>query len=185
MRTTSLVVLCAAAAFTLPLGAQGPTPGPRIGFGITVPDLGVLVPINLSAHLRIEPYMNFLSARADYPLTSDTLWVSRTQIGVGLFSVAQPEEKLAIYFGPRLGLLWGSSNANGSSGSGSTTNNGWFLAAAVGGEYSPAPRFSVGAEAKLEFDHTTSAAGGASGLPPSLDARAWYSSGALVMRFYP
>jgi len=185
MRTTSLVVLCAAAAFTLPLGAQGRTPGPRIGFGITVPDLGVLVPINVSAHLRIEPYVNFFSVRADFPFTSDTAWESRTQIGVGLFSVAQPEEKLAIYFGPRVGLLWGSSNANGSSGSASTTTNGWFLAAAVGGEYSPTPRFSVGAVAKLEFDHTSYSASGGGSIPPSLDARAWYSTGALVVRFYP
>ncbi len=184
MRTTSLVVLGAAAAFTLPLGAQGRTPGPRIGFGITVPDVGVLVPINVSAHLRIEPYLSLLSVRADFPFTSDTEWQSRTQIGVGLFSVAQPEEKLAIYFGPRVGLLWGSSNANGSSGSASTSSDGWFLAAAVGGEYSPTPRFSVGAEAKLEFDHTSSSASGGS-IPPSVDARAWYSLGALVVRFYP
>jgi len=183
MRTTSLVVLCAAATFPLPLGAQGRTPGPRIGFGITVPDVGVLLPINLSAHLRVEPYVNILSVRADFPFTSDTAWESRTQIGVGLFSVAQPEEKLAIYFGPRLGLLRGSTRANGSSGSASTTNNGWFFAGAVGGEYSPVPRFSVGAEAKLEFDHTSSSA--SASIPPSLDARAWYSTGALVVRFYP
>jgi hypothetical protein len=129
--------------------------------------------------------VSVLSVRADFPVTSDTTWDSRTQIGVGLFSVAEPEEKLAIYFGPRLGLLRGSTKVNGSGGPTSTTSSGWFLAGAVGGEYSPTPRFSVGAEAKLEFDHTSSSSSGATSIPPSLDARAWYSLGALVVRFYP
>jgi len=185
MRTTPLVVLCAAAAFTLPLGAQGPRPAPRIGLGITVPDLGVFLPINVSAHLRVEPYVNFFSARADYPVTSDTAWASRTQIGVGVFSVAEPQDKLAIYFGPRVGLLRGSSKVNGSSGPTSTKSSGWFLAGAVGGEYSPAPRFSVGAEAKIQFDHTSSSSSGSTSIAPSFYARSWFSSGALVVRFYP
>jgi hypothetical protein len=183
MRTTPLAVLCAVAAFTLPLGAQDRKP-PRIGFGVTVPDVGAFLPINVSTHLRLEPYVNFYSARADYPVTSDTTWSSSTQIGVGLFAVRR-HERLAIYFGPRVGLLKGSTKLNGSGGETSTKSSGWFLAGAIGGEFSPEPRFSVGGEARIQYDHATSSSNGSTTIAPSLYARSVFSTGALVMRFYP
>lgn len=184
MRTTPLAVFCAVAVFTLPLGAQGPTP-PRIGLGITLPDVGVFLPINVSARFRLEPYVDFNSTRADYPVTSDTTWHSSTQVGVGLFAVARHQEKLAIYFGPRVGLLQGSTKLNGSGGQTSTKSSGWFVAGAIGAEYSPEPRFSVGGEAKLQFVHTSSSSSGSTSIAPSLFARSTFSSGAFVIRFYP
>src|SRR5207244_3478841 len=88
-----------------PLAAQEAGHGPVVGVGITVPDVGLLLPINVSAHFRLEPYVLFYSARSDFPATSDTEWISRTQLGLGVFSVTRPGETVRVYFGARVGLL--------------------------------------------------------------------------------
>ena len=87
MSAKPVVILCAVATLTLPLAAQDHAR--RVGVGISVPDIGVFLPINVSAHFRLEPYVDFLSARADYPVSSDTAWDSHTLVGLGVFSVAQ------------------------------------------------------------------------------------------------
>lgn len=185
MRSTPVAMLCALVTLALPLAAQAHRPARRVGVGITVPDFGVLVPINVGPHLRLEPFVDFYADRADFPVTSDTVWQSSTEIGLGLFSVAAPEEQLAIYFGPRIGYLHGSTKFNGPPGQTSTTSKGWFVAGAIGGDYSVVSRFSVGGEAKVQFNHTSSSSNGSStSIGPSLFARSWYSSGALVVRFY-
>lgn len=184
MRSTSVAMCCAIVTLTLPLAAQDHQAARRVGVGITVPDIGVLVPINVSPHLRLEPFVDFFAGRVDFPVTLDTAWESSTQIGLGLFSVATPEDRLAVYFGPRIGYLHGSTKVNGSAGQSSTTSNGWFLAGAIGGEYSMLSRFSLGAEAKVQFDHTSASSRGSGNIGPSLFARSWFSSGALVVRFY-
>ncbi len=185
MSATPFAVFCAVAAFTLPLTAQSRTPAPVVGVGITVPDLGLLLPINVSQHVRLEPYVDFYATRADYPVTSDTAWASHTRIGLGLFSVAHPRELVGLYFGPRFGLLRGSTKVNGSAGQTSTTSSGWFLGGAIGGEYNPVPGLGIGGEAKIEFDHSSSSSNGSASIAPNLYARSWFSSGALVVRFYP
>jgi hypothetical protein len=185
MRATPFVVLWAVAVFTLPLAAQDRTPAPVMGVGITVPDVGMLLPINVSHHVRLEPYADFYSTRADYPVTSDTAWASYVRVGLGLFSVAHPQERLGLYFGPRFGLLRGSTRVNGSGGQTSTKSSGWFLAGAIGAEYSPVPGLSVGGEAKIEFDHSSSSSSGSASIAPNLYARSSFSSGVLTVRFYP
>ena len=152
--------------------------------GITVPDVGVLFPINVGPHLRLEPFVDFFATRADFPVTSDTAWDASTQIGLGVFSVATPQERLGVYFGPRIGYLHGSTKVDGSGGQTSTTSKGWFVAGAIGAEYSMVSRFSMGAEAKIQYNHTSSSSSGSLNIGPSLFARSWYSSGALVVRFY-
>lgn len=184
MRSTPVAMLCAFVTLTLPLAAQDHRAARRVGVGITVPDVGVLLPINVGPHLRLEPFVDFFAARVDYPVTSDTVWDASTQIGLGLFSVAAPQEQFAVYFGPRIGYLHGSTRFNGPPGQTSTTSKGWFVAGAIGGEYSVVSRFSVGGEAKVQFNHTSSSSNGSSGIGPSLLARSWFSSGALVVRFY-
>src|SRR5258706_11416160 len=173
MRATPLVVFWAVAAFTVPLAAQGRAPAPVVGDGITVPDVGVLLPINVIQHVRLEPYVIVYSTRADYPVTSDTTWASHVRIGLGLFSVSHPREHLGLYFGPRVGLLRGSTKINGSGGQTSTKRSGWFLAGALGGEDSPVPGLSVGGEAKIEFDHSSSSSSGSTSIAPNLYARNW------------
>ncbi len=185
MSANPFALFCAVAAFTLPLAAQGQTRASAVGVGITVPDVGVLLPINVSQHLRVEPYVDFYSTRADYPVTSDTAWASHTRIGLGLFAVVHSRERVGVYFGPRFGLLRGSTRVNGSAGQTSTTSSGWFLGGAIGGEYTPVSGLSVGGEAKIEFDHSSSSSSGSTSIPPNLYARSWFSSGALVVRFYP
>jgi hypothetical protein len=183
--STSSAVCCVVAILAGPLAAQRDTLAPVVGVGITVPNIGLLLPINISRHVRLEPYVAFFSARADYPVTSDTAWQSDVRIGLGVFSVAHPRERLDVYFGARGGMLHGSSKVNGSGGQTSTTSSGWFLGGAIGGEYQPAPGLSVGGEAKIEFDHTSASSSGSASIAPALFARTWFSSGALVVRFYP
>src|SRR2546423_15696699 len=93
----ALSVLTALTALTAPLAAQDR--GPVVGIGITVPDLGLLLPINVSPHFRLEPFVWFYSGRSDLPATSDTAWASRTRVGGGVFSVGRPGETMHVYFG--------------------------------------------------------------------------------------
>lgn len=185
MRVTLFVVASAALLSITRLDAQVAARTHEIGLGVTVPDVGLFVPINVSARVRVEPYVNFQSSRAEYPINSDTLWSTFTLIGLGIFSVVHPQEHFNIYFGPRVGLLRGSRKANGGSGQASSDDSGWFVAGAVGGEYSPAPRFSLGAEAKIQYDHSSSSASGGFNVGPTLFARSWFSSGEFFVRFYP
>jgi hypothetical protein len=165
--------------------AQAPVAPRRIGVGVTMPDVGFFVPINLSARVRVEPYVNFQSTRFE-PSSTDTTWFSFTQLGLGLFSVSHPQERISLYFGPRGGLLRGSrKQSNGGGGEATSKDKGWFIAGALGGEYSPADRLSMGAEARIQYDHASSESSGAFELGPSLYSRSWYSSGSLVVRFYP
>lgn len=185
MSVVPVAVCCALAVVTLPLAAQDQANSPVVGVGVSVPDVGVRLPINVSRHVRIEPYVDLSSSRADYPITSDTLWASYTRIGLGLFAVAHRRERVGLYFGPLFGRLRGSTRINGSGGQSSTKSSGWFLAGAIGAEYAVVTGFSAGAEAKIEYDHSTSSSSGSGSIPPSLYARSWYSAGALVVRFYP
>ena len=188
MTTRPLAALSLLAALAAPLPAPLPAQdrGPVVGVGITMPDFGLLLPINVSAHFRLEPYVMFYSARADYPASSDTAWASHTRVGLGVFSVTHPGETVSVYFGPRLGLLWGSTKVDGAStGQASTTGNGWFLGGAIGAEYHPVPHIALGGEALMEYEHTSPSPSTALTMPGTTFARAWFSSGSLVVRFYP
>jgi len=188
MTTRPLAALSLLAALAAPLPAPLPAQdrGPVVGVGITMPDFGLLLPINVSPHFRLEPYVMFYSARADYPASSDTAWASHTRVGLGVFSVTHPGETVQVYFGSRVGLLWGSTRVDGAStGQASSTGNGWFAGGAIGGEYSPARRIGVGGEALIEYEHTSPSAGTAVTIPGTTFTRAWFSSGSVVVRFYP
>lgn len=186
MHATVCATLAALASLTSALAAQEPRR--VVGVGITVPDVGLLLPIDVSEHFRIEPYVLFYAVRVDFPVSSDTTWDSHTRLGVGLFSVTRPIETVRIYVGPRFGLLRGSTSLNGPSfGKTTVDNSGWFLGGAIGGEYRPVAQISIGGEAKIEYVHTSASSSGAGtvSIAPDLVARNWYSTGALVVRFYP
>ncbi len=188
MTTRPLAALSLLAALAAPLPAPLPAQdrGPVVGVGITMPDFGLLLPINVSAHFRLEPYVMFYSARADYPASSDTAWASHTRVGLGVFSVTRPSESVRVYFGPRVGLLWGSTRVDGpTAGQANSTGNGWFLGGAIGAEYSPVLHIALGGEALIEYEHTSPSSSASVNLPSTTFARAWFSSGSLVVRFYP
>ena len=187
MHAKPVAVACAVALSAVPLAAQVQAPAHRVGVGITVPDVGLFVPINVSSHVRLEPYINFQSTRTDYDISPnfDTVSTSFTQIGLGILSVMHPEERVNLYFGPRVGLLRASRKQNATGNQSDEKDTGWFMAAAVGGEYSPAPRFSVGAEARIQYDHASTSASGPFPGGPNLFARNLFSAGGLFVRFYP
>ena len=74
MRSTPVAMLCALGTLALPLAAQDHPAARKVGVGITVPDFGVLVPINVGPHLRLEPFLDFFADRVDFPATTDTVW---------------------------------------------------------------------------------------------------------------
>ena len=187
MHAKPLAVACAVALSAVPLAAQVQAPAHHVGVGITVPDVGLFIPINVSSHVRLEPFINFQSTRTDYDITPnfDTVWTSDTQIGLGILSVMHPEERVSLYFGPRVGLLRASYKESATGNQSEEKDTGWFMAAAVGGEYSPAPRFSVGAEARIEYDHASSLSSGPFPGGPNLYSRSWFSAWGLFLRFYP
>src|SRR5207237_2850808 len=120
--------------FSLVLAASLPAQDrrPVLGVGITVPDVGLLLPINVSPHFRLEPYVLFYSERADYPASGDTVWASHTRVGLAVYSVGHPGETVRVYVGPRLGLLWGTNKLDGpTAGQRSTTAKGWFAGGAI------------------------------------------------------
>jgi hypothetical protein len=102
--------------------------------------------------------------------------------------VGHPGESARVYFGARGGLLWGSNRVNGGTfGPRSTDDNGWFAGGVIGAEYSPVPRIGLGGEAMIEYEHASPSTSGSGpgNLPSNLYARAWFSTGLLVVRFYP
>lgn len=187
MNATPLAVCCAVVILATPVAAQRDTLVPEVGIGITVPDIGLLLSLDVTPRIRVEPYIAFTSQRADYPVSSDTLRQSETRIGLGLFSVMRPVEHFEAYVGPRGGLLYGSTSLNGTGAGGltSTSSSGWFIAAAIGGAYAPVRRLSFGGEARIQYDHSTASGSGTVSIAPALYSRSWYSSGVLVVRFYP
>jgi hypothetical protein len=185
MRATHIAVACALTLTAGPLAAQAAAPARRIGVGVSLPDVGLFLPINISSRLRVEPFVNAQSSRADYTSSSDTTWYSFTQVGLGVFVLAHPQERLTVYFGPRGGLLRGSRKQNGTTGQGESEDSGWFIAGAGAAEYAPVPRFSLGAEAKIQYDHATSSTSGAVPVGPAVFARSWFTSGVFFVRFYP
>src|SRR2546429_7338476 len=163
MTTRPLAALSLLAALAAPLPAPLPAQdrGPVVGVGITMPAFGLLLPINVSAHFRLEPYVLFYSERADYPASGDTVWASHTRVGLGVFSVGHPGETGRVYVGPRLGLLWGSNKLDGpTAGQRSATPHGRVAGGAIGGENRPRPRPGGGGAAARPYGHTSPACGG-------------------------
>ena len=134
-------VTCAVALSAVPLAAQVPAREHRVGIGISFPDVGLFLPINVSSHVRLEPFVNFKSTRTDYDITPnfDTVWTSYTQVGLGILSVMHPDDRLSLYFGPRGGLLRASYKQNGTGSQSEEKDTGSFIAATVGAEFAGYP----------------------------------------------
>ncbi len=155
-----------ALALAAPASAQQPSQG-RVGIGLGLPThsfgsllstLGgatgvfegpqIYVPINVSPNLRIEPQFGYISATDDDLHETDSAFT----IGAGAFYVAPMGQQTNIYAGGRLALIWTKDeNHTGGGLLVKTTQRATSLAPVFGGEYAVSPRFSVGAEAQLNF----------------------------------
>ena len=130
----------------------------RFGLGINVSKDVItqfLIPITLSAKLRIEPELGIYQ----YSGSDHTRDVSSTlfNVGTGFFAILH-RQKTAIYLGGRLGIM---GNLQTNEYKQSTTTNGntsteqhitkFYVAPALGGEYFFMRHFSLGGEIQLQY----------------------------------
>jgi hypothetical protein len=145
---------------------------PMVGIGIiaNTAERFVLVPLNVSPVLKVEPFAGFNTFSA-----SGGADVSSFLLGAGVFYVLKTNSQLDLLFGGRLGLDFVSVSQAGTSTSGTDLQ----LVGAAGAEYYLQPRFSVGMEGQLGFfsnsKATTAAAGEGSGI---------ITAGLATLRFY-
>ncbi len=172
MKTVVLRIgaLVAALTFAAPAAAQPSQPSQpsqgRVGIGLGLPTHSfgsllstagtatgmfegpqIYVPINVSPNLRIEPQFGYFSNTDDEVDETDSAFT----LGAGVFYVAPVSERTNIYAGGRLAFTWTKDEDHAGTTFTKTTQRNTSIAPVFGGEYSPSPRFSVGAEAQLNF----------------------------------
>jgi hypothetical protein len=174
-----LVVALAALALASPALAQESRPS--FGIGVSVSPLGpstvlptteVYLALQLAPQLRIEPSIGILT-RDEPAGGNDT---SDITVGVGVLFTQRVAPAADVYVGGRLKLNPASLEEDVVGGADDSGTD-LVLAAAVGGEYYLAPRFSLGAEGQLGFYDTNDAS--ANG-----DASGVFTNGLAFVRFY-
>ncbi len=169
------VVAVAAMVVAAPAQAQN---GGKIGLGVAIvpldPALGttieVYVPLMVAPNFRIEPEVGIKTASNDAGDSSDIT------IGAGFFAVQKAAQNADMYFGGRLKLNFASVKPSGGT---STSATDIELAAAAGGEYYLAPKFSIGVEGQLGF-YSLGKVNGAGGLSTT----GFFTTGLGFLRFY-
>jgi hypothetical protein len=146
---------------------------PSAGSPVAAPaDVYVSVDVG---QLRIEPSLGINSYSIDGGNKARSI-----NLGVGAFIHLRSTRAVAISVGPRLFLDFvNAKNAAGFSDSGTDLT----LAAAMGAEWFPDPRFSLGAEARLGFTTAGQLSNGGTILRPA--STRYGTSGLFFLRFYP
>jgi hypothetical protein len=164
-------VLGAASAVPAQEAPAGQTWG-RAGIGVAFLATGPIgqltgtstayIPVPVSPTLRLEPAVGW-----NHTSFTDTTNVatdprnglsesgSTFLLAVGLFRTTRPGNgNTLLYYGPRVGLAWGSATIADASGADSlsATQTSWFASAVLGGEHRIA-HLSVGGEVGLSYQH--------------------------------
>jgi hypothetical protein len=144
--------------------AGGPVPAPA--------DLYLSIDLG---QLRIEPSLGISSYSIEGGDKARSI-----NVGVGAFIHLRSTRAVSIYVGPRLFLGFvDAKDAAGFSDSGTDLT----LAGAIGAEWFPDPRFSLGAEARLGFTVAGQLSNAGNILRPA--STRYGTSGLLFLRFYP
>ncbi len=122
------------------------------GFPAAIPD-SIYVPINIGPSFRLEPQIGIMTISQDVGgagLTStDTSLVS---IGLGAFYLMEVATQLDVYVGGRVvRTTYTQTLKSAGAPDDKTEGNDIRVIPALGGEYSPHPRFSLGAEVQLQL----------------------------------
>jgi hypothetical protein len=168
-----VVVALAALVLAAPAFAQQSPPPheggrPQFGLGVSIiplqpssqngliaPTVEVYVPIQMGPALRIEPSLGIFTV--DEPTGgTDT---SNITLGVGVFLQQRVAPPVDLYVGGRLKLNFASFDNGVADDSGTDL----LIAAAAGGEYYLAPKFSIGLEGQLGFYSNSEVSGDTSG----------------------
>jgi hypothetical protein len=132
----------------------------RVGLGMAITSIGaggaygIYVPLALSSRVRLEPELavSIDSYAIDAGGTVQEVQNQYVQVGVGLFRLVDAGTSTKVYIGPRAGIAWSHQKRTDEvTGDEAWDALDWFVAAAAGGEYFLAPRFSLGGEVRLGF----------------------------------
>ncbi len=115
-----------------------------LGLGVAVDLSHFSIPINIISKYRLEPEINLILLNRERDDTESKSTI--LDVGVGFFSL-HAFDQFNIYYGIRTGysLLDSETKREGSDPSTSKTN-GFYFSPAVGSEFYPIDRFSLGAE---------------------------------------
>lgn len=122
-----------------------------------MPPSNIYVPIAMG-NLRLEPEFGFFrssnSEKDEFGKESSSTTAMR--IGSGLFLVSPVSDKVAIYYGGRIGIVRYSENSEYDPKTGKTieskgSSTNLFLGPCIGGEYFITERFSFGGEAQFFY----------------------------------
>jgi hypothetical protein len=198
-----LAAVAIALAVASPAVAQPRTNEGRFGIGVGLatgefasigfisdafPDPGgfapqLYFPINLTPSFRLEPQIGRVSYKIDDAGGKGAL----TSLGIGAFYVTAPSQQTDLYLGGRLISSWASETSPpapfvATKRSGRDT----ILALVVGGEFLASARFSVGAEAQLNFIAIGDRDVETPGQPDTTDqgGSAFSTQGVLFVRVY-
>ena len=198
-RVMMLAAAAAALAFAPAARAAEAAKGPQIGIGVSIdptrinnPPISLYVPIDIG-RLRIEPYLGFstFSQNATYAdfagdISSQYWW----EVGAGVVYFLTPAQPFGFYAGGRLALQFSGYEYPitnpGPGGLLKSSETDVALMGVLGGEYFVAPRFSVGAEARLgvTFLGDPNLTFAAPVLVPSRGAVAWHTNGVVFLRYF-
>jgi hypothetical protein len=214
MRSRLLFALLIAWVFSSavpPAFAQAGITRPRVGFGVSLSDVGelvvvggsntpasviaptILVPITITSRFRVEPEVGFYWNSAVNTDSFGTQTQTRTRttgvldIGVGAFGLTSTE-RFTVYYGGRVAYLRMTQSDVSGSGPESysyPTAPGYLVAPAFGGEYFLADHLSLGGEVQVRYTSSTfqSNPSRTSG-QSNIVAKTTSTRGALVLRFY-
>jgi hypothetical protein len=204
----ALAITCALFATNAP--AQTAPAGPRVGLGVAFSDVselvtvlsddaiaatlvpGVLVPIEVSRHFRIEPEIggfrnsSTLSQSPGIPggLPSSTRAYMFLRAGTGAFWLTN-KDRVTVYYGGRAAYLRYTQSASGSSSYTYPTIPGKMFAPAVGAEFRLSDHFRLGGEAQLRLTSwETSSASPVPAFSSTITSNSVSTHGSLNVRFY-
>lgn len=136
--------------------------GADYGIGVSAKSDNSLLyfPIDVTANLRVEPFLRLLSSdstqRIDFGGEVTTFRSESDQVegGAGLFGLAVPKESVRLYYGARASYFDGDSHSTQSR----SSFYGYRITPTVGFEYLFNSRFTLGGEVGyfFESEHTDS-----------------------------
>ena len=182
---------------------------PRVGVGISVsnaspstsllageatvslPTPSLLIPIDVSETLRIEPVLGYsritTSREIDAPdddLNEETTTLTSLRIGVGAFAKASRGNDTNLYFGGRVGYNRVSRSIDDDDEEESTNASGFFIGPTVGGSYFFSDFFSIGGEVEARYSNIGTSEEEIGNFTVSEDVTTITLRPSLVVRFY-
>lgn len=200
MTTARKLLALAAALLALPAAAQerAATAASRgkVGIGVGLSTAGnlntsqyVLVPINATPSLRVEPLAGWSRSDVDSEVRGFAPAAGKTSdfaLGAGVFWVSAIAPQAQLYLGGRLLLQWQSFREAGPAPDRWERRN-TILAPALGAEWAPHARVAFGAEAMLGLVRygDTEFTNGANGVRTTADGGSGsFTQGTVFVRFY-